>query len=56
VFLVPFIGALLVLEKEHYMADIVMAVITARWIEYEMPLRKSEATENEDGDAVRGEE
>lgn len=34
---VPIEGLLLVLSKQHYTSDIVMAVIVAQWIEYYIP-------------------
>ena len=43
---VPIVGVLLLLAKMHYMSDIVVAVIVAQWIEFQipMPLRTTTTT------------
>jgi hypothetical protein len=46
--IIPAIGLSLVLSKQHYCADIIMAVITARWIEYEFPLKEKTAVPTEE--------
>jgi hypothetical protein len=39
-----------VLTKLHYTGDVIMAVIAAKWIEYEIPLKKKdEEKESEEG-------
>ena len=38
--IVPVMMVCLVLTKIHYCSDVIMGVITARCIEYELPLRK----------------
>lgn len=48
--IVPVMMTILVLCKLHYTGDVIMALITARWIEFELPLKKhdeDEPTEDE---------
>lgn len=49
--IVPTMMSLLVLTKLHYTGDVLMALITARLIEYELPLQKKTRATAEDSDA-----
>ena len=49
--IVTAMGTILILTKLHYTSDVIMAIIAARWIEYELPLKESEE-ELEDTDRM----
>lgn len=48
--IVPVMMILLVLTKLHYTGDVIMAVIAAKWIEYEIPLKKKDEEKESEED------
>ena len=48
--IVPVMMCLLGLTKLHYTGDVIMAVITSRLIEYELPLKKKTTDTTDDSE------